>query len=57
LLLLVLRLSVLLLMFGELTAELLDLRVSLRGPRAGAFAMLLTCCSCSCSCLGQGSGD
>lgn len=45
-----------LLMLGELTAELLDLRASLRGVSAPAFAMVQVCCCCCC-CIGQGSGE
>jgi hypothetical protein len=57
LLLFVLRLRALLLMFGRLTEELLDLRASVKGSHAAAFAMVQTCCSSCCCCLGQGSGD
>ena len=44
-------------MFGELTAELLDLHVAVLGVASPAYAMVQTCCSCSCCCIGQGSGD
>jgi hypothetical protein len=37
-------------MFEELTSDLLDLTVSVKGKRAGKFAMLVLCCSCSSCC-------
>jgi hypothetical protein len=44
-----LRLSLLVrLMFAALTAELLDLRVAVRGPSTALFAMVVDCCSCCC---------
>jgi hypothetical protein len=42
--------------FLQLTEELLDLSVSVKGRHAGAFAMVLACCSSSC-CCGRGGGD
>jgi hypothetical protein len=43
-------------MFEELTNELLDLTVSVKGRKTGRFAMLVLCCSCS-SCCKFGEGD
>ena len=34
--------------FLQLTEELLDLTVSVKGRQAGAFAMVLACCCSSC---------
>jgi hypothetical protein len=44
----VLRLLVLVLMFAELTSELLDLRASTRGEAGALFAMVIDCCCCCC---------
>jgi hypothetical protein len=44
-------------MFLQLTEELLDLSVTLKGRHAGAFAMVLACCSSSCCCFVKGGGD
>jgi hypothetical protein len=55
--LLLFLLQLLLIMFRELTDELLDLQASVRGIAAPAYAMVQTCCSCCCCCIGQGSGD
>ncbi|CAB4703284.1 unannotated protein [freshwater metagenome] len=39
-------------MFGNLTDDLLDLTVAVRGDQGKAFAMVTSCCSCCCcSCL------
>ena len=39
-------------MFDELTRELLDLTASVKGTRAGRFAMVIECCCCSsCACV------
>jgi hypothetical protein len=43
--------------FVQLTEELLDLSVSVKGRNAGAFAMLLACCCCSSCCFTAGAGD
>jgi hypothetical protein len=43
--------------FVQLTEELLDLSVSVKGRNAGAFAMLLACCCCSSCCFTAGGGD
>ena len=37
-------------MFEQLTEELLDLSVAVKGREASAFAFLVTCCCCSCCC-------
>jgi hypothetical protein len=42
--------------FLQLTEEMLDLAVSVKGRYAGAFAMVLTCCSSSSCCM-RGGGD
>jgi hypothetical protein len=45
-------------MFEELTNDLLDLTVSVKGRTAGRFAALILCCSCSCCCRwGEGDGE
>ena len=44
-------------MFLQLTEELLDLSVSVKGRKAGAFAMVLACCSSSCCCWKGGGSD
>jgi hypothetical protein len=44
-------------MFLQLTEELLDLSVSVKGPQAGAFAMVVACCCSSCCCFTSGGGD
>jgi hypothetical protein len=39
-------------MFKELTRELLDLTVDVRGETGSLFALVIDCCSCSsCGCL------
>jgi len=43
--------------FLQLTEELLDLSVSVKGRQAGAFAMVVACCSSSCCCWKGGGGD
>lgn len=35
-------------MFDELTRELLDLSVQVKGEVGSLFAMVIDCCSCSC---------
>ena len=40
----------------QLSAELLDLTVSVKGRRAAAYAFLISCCSC-CSCCGSRTDD
>jgi hypothetical protein len=35
-------------MFDKLTSELLDLTAAVQGRPAGAFALLVICCSSSC---------
>jgi hypothetical protein len=42
--------------FLQLTEELLDLTVSVKGRQAGAFAMVIACCCSSCCCMKSG-GD
>ena len=42
-------------MFLQLTEELLDLTVSVKGRHTGAFAMVLACCCSSCCCLSSNS--
>ena len=37
-------------MFEQLTEELLDLTVTVKGRQAAAYAMVLSCCSCCCCC-------
>jgi hypothetical protein len=44
-------------MFLQLTEELLDLSVSVKGRTTGAFAMVIACCSSSCCCFKSGGGD
>ena len=44
-------------MFLQLTEELLDLSVSVKGRQAGAFAMVIACCSSSCCCFSAGGED
>lgn len=44
-------------MFEHLTDELLDLSVAVKGRKASAFAMLVTCCSCCCCCSNFGGGE
>jgi hypothetical protein len=44
-------------MFDELTEELLDLTVTVKGEQAGRFAFLVTCCSCCCCCKGSEPED
>ena len=44
-------------MFLQLTEELLDLSVSVKGRQAGAFAMIVACCCSSCCCFTAGGGD
>jgi hypothetical protein len=44
-------------MYEQLTSDLLDLTVEVKGQKSSSFAMLVVCCSCSCSCGGRvGSG-
>jgi hypothetical protein len=43
-------------MFAELTTELLDLSVSVKGRKAEHYALLILCCSCSC-CTRSGGGE
>jgi hypothetical protein len=51
------RLLLLQVMFGELTAELLDLQVTVLGERRGLFAAVIDCCCCSsCCCCCPGFG-
>jgi hypothetical protein len=42
--------------FLQLTEELLDLTVSVKGRHTGGFAMVLACCCSSCCCL-SGNND
>jgi hypothetical protein len=37
-------------MYEQLTSELLDLTVEVKGRKSSSFAMLIVCCSCSCCC-------
>jgi hypothetical protein len=44
-------------MLDHLTEELLELTVEVKGRKASAFAMLVSCCSSSCCCSSRGGGD
>lgn len=44
-------------MFEDLTSDLLDLSVAVKGRKASAFAMLVVCCSSCCCCSGFNGGD
>ncbi len=37
-------------MYEQLTSELLDLTVEVKGRKSSSFAMLIVCCSSSCCC-------
>jgi hypothetical protein len=44
-------------MYEKLTSELLDLTVKVKGRKASAFAMVISCCSSSCCCGDRGGND
>jgi hypothetical protein len=43
-------------MLDQLTDDLLELTVEVKGRKASAFAAVVTCCSSSSCCCGGGGG-